>query len=409
MVALGLSLAVSAIGLAALMNSDARISVPACVLDLDAIARGCPPTTRRMHGRSLHILRRCCGALVFVGLSLAGSLASANPGLEGARNLALGGATRASASGVSAFFVNPAAMSVSRTLAAESNYQVAIERNTHAFGAAAVDSLNNPRLALGLGYSSMIGLPRVGFEEAGDDGPRELRLYHRAHEVGLGIGVLAIRRWLTIGVKFKYQNSSLRFFDSDRIRRDAQTTHHAFGLDVGATLSIFGWVNLALVGTNLSGLKAPVTDAGDLDLEPFELIPDSFDAKRLPRISDYPRGFGHGIAVFPLHSDALSLNFDGVYDLTSYASDSFVRKTYSGGGEYMLGKLALRLGGGWDSRGPLGDDDRGFVSAGLGVVKGAEPGKIGFVATLAFRRDLSGVLPETYLGANIGLRFNPGY
>ena len=354
--------------------------------------------------------RRFSGALVFVGLSLAGSLASANPGVEGSRNLALGGATRASASGVSAFFINPAGMSVHRTLAAESNYQVAIERNTHAFGVAAVDSINNPRLALGLGYSSMIGLPRVGFEEVGDDGPRELRLYHRAHEVGLGISVLAIRRWLTIGVKFKYQNSSLRFFDSDRVRRDAQATHHAFGLDVGATLSIFGWVNLALVGTNLSGPKAPAyTDSVGLDLGPFELVSGSFEAKRLPRISDYPRTLGHGIAVFPLHNDMLSLNFDGVYDLTSYASDSFVRKTYSGGSEYKLGKLALRLGGGWDSRGPLSDDDRGFVSAGLGVVKGAKPGKVGFIATLAFRRDLSGVLPETYLGANIGLRFNPSY
>ncbi len=303
-------------------------------------------------------------------------------------------------------------MSVSRTLAAESNYQVAIERNTHAFGVAAVDSINNPRVAIGLGYSSMIGAPRVGFEEAGDDGEsaRELRLYHRAHEVGLAISVLAIRRWLTLGVKFKYQNSSLRFFDSDRVRRDAQATLHAFGVDVGATLSIFGWVNLALVGTNLSGPKAPAyTDDADLNLAPFELRPGSFDAKRLPRISDYPRALGHGIAVFPLHSDRLSLNVDGYYDLTSYASESFVRKTYSGGGEYLLGKLALRLGGGWDSRGPQGDDDRGFISAGLGVIKGAEPGKIGFVATLGFRRDVSGVLPETYLGAKIGLRFNPGY
>ena len=102
-------------------------------------------------------------ACLALGLGLGvPSSASANPGLEGARNLALGGATRASATGASAYFANPAAMSMTRSLEVSTDYQAAVERNTHGFGIAAVDSINSPRVALGLGYSTMIGAPKIG-------------------------------------------------------------------------------------------------------------------------------------------------------------------------------------------------------------------------------------------------------
>ena len=337
--------------------------------------------------------------------------AQANPGLEGTRNLGLGGATRASATGSSAYFVNPAAMSMTRSLEVTTDYQAAVERNTHGFGVAAVDSMNSPRVALGLGYSTMLGAPKIGFQELGAEAPRELKMSHRAQEVGLGLSIVVIKRLLVIGVKPKYQNSSLRFVDSDETRQDAQPTHHAFGVDVGASVSILGWVNLAFVGYNLSGPKAPAyTEETGLNLEPFELEPGSFDPKLLPRISDYPRGFAHGVAVLPFRSLRLSINFDGAYDVTTYAAqDKFIRKTYGGSAEYILGKLVLRAGGGWDSRGRGSEDDRGYISAGFGVMKEATPGKVGVIASLGFRRDLSGLLPETYLGANVGLRFNPGF
>jgi len=359
--------------------------------------------------RRLRLRTLALGILALGALSRP-TLASANPGLEGTRNLALGGATRASATGASAYFVNPAAMNMSRTIEVQTNYQAALERNTHGFGIAAVDSMNSRRVALGLGYSTMLGLPKVGFSEIDADGPRELRLNHRAQEVGLALSVIVIKRWLVIGVKPKYQNSSLRFLDSDDTRQDARPTHHAFGVDVGASMSILGWVNLAVVGYNLSGPQEPAhTEETGLDLEPYDVVDGSFDPKYLPRISAYPRGFGHGAAVFPFRTLQLSVNFDGAYDVTSYAADKFIRKTYGGGGEYQLGRLLLRLGGGWDSRGRGSDDDRGYISAGLGVLKAAEQGKVGVIATVGFRRDLSGILPETYLGANLGLRFNPGF
>jgi len=358
----------------------------------------------------LPALLACLGLALGLGLA-APSSASANPGLEGGRNLALGGATRASATGASAFYANPAAMSMSRSIEVATDYQAAVERNSHGFGIAAVDSMNSPRVALGLGYSTMIGVPKIGFQELGAESPRELKMSHRAQEVGLGLSVVILKRWLVLGVKPKYQSSSLRFVDSDEVRRDAQPTLHAFGVDVGASMSILGWVNLAFVGYNLNGPKEPAytADTGP-KLDPFELEPGSFDPKYLPRISDYPRGFAHGVAVLPFRSLRLSINFDGAYDVTTYAADDkFIRKTYGGSGEYILGKLAVRLGGGWDSRGRGSEDDRGYISGGIGVLKEATPGKVGLVATVGFSRDLSGLLPQTYLGANVGLRFNPGF
>ncbi|MCB9568620.1 MAG: hypothetical protein H6710_15620 [Myxococcales bacterium] len=350
-------------------------------------------------------------AIVAALAALAGPRpALANPGLEGIRNLSVGDATRASAIGVAAYFANPAAMSLGRRLEIQSNYQAAIERNTHGFGVAAVDSMNSSRVALGLGYSSMIGVPRIAFEEAGADAPHELRLAHRANEVGLGISVTVVKGWLSIGIKPKYQSSTLRFYDDDDARRDAQATFHAFGFDAGAVLSILGWVNLAVVGYNLSGPKAPAyTGDRELNLDPYAPVEGSVDHRLLPRISDYPRAFSHGLAVFPLRRLNLSFNLDTTYDFTSFADQGFVRKTVALGGEYVLGKLALRAGGGWDSRGRGVDDDRGYVAGGLGFLLGAEPGKVGAEATLGFRRQVSGPLPETFVGANLGISFNPGY
>ncbi|MEZ4379983.1 MAG: hypothetical protein R3A79_01455 [Nannocystaceae bacterium] len=369
-----------------------------------------------MHPRaSLRAALACVlpGAAALAALTLPCD-AAANPGLEGMRNLGLGGASRASASGVQAFFANPAGMSLTRTLAIESDYQATVERNSHGFGVTAVDSMNSPRVALGLGYSFLRGYPSIGFEEVGGDGPRELTLTHSTQEVGLGLSILVVKRWLSIGVKPKYQSLSLRAGarggDGVDARRDVIQTQHAFGLDVGATLSILQWVNVAVVGHNLTGATPPAyTDETSPDLAPYEVVDGSFDPLYLPRVSDYARTLGHGVAVFPLRSLRLSLNFDGAYDFTSYADLEHVRKTFAGGGEYVLGKFAMRIGGGWDGRGPGDADDRGYIAGGFGVIKTAEAGKVGVLATLGFRRDLTGPLPETVLGANFSVLFNPGF
>ena len=96
-------------------------------------------------------------------------------------------------------------------------------------------------------------------------------------------------------------------------------------------------------------------------------------------------------------------------ELRRYADVDHVRKTFAGGGEYVLGKFAMRLGGGWDGRGPGNEDDRGYIAGGFGVIKTADPGKVGVLATFGVRRDLTGPYPETVLGANLGLLFNPGF
>ncbi|MEZ4448120.1 MAG: hypothetical protein R3B09_01490 [Nannocystaceae bacterium] len=342
-------------------------------------------------------------------VALAAGEASASPAVEGTRNLSLGDAARASASGTSAFLANPSAMGSVPTLIVDSNYQAVIERNTHGFSVMAVDSLNSTRVALGLGYTTQIGYPKIRFVDpsAGED-PRDLTLRDDGHEVGLALSINVVKGWFAIGVKPKYQRTTLRFVDPDGERRDAQAKIDAFGLDLSATLSILEWVNLAVVGYNLAGPMSPAYESGrELTLAPFPITPGTIEHRYLPRISDYPRALAHSIAVYPFKGSGLVLGADGYYDFTSYRDQRFVRMRFSGSGEYMVGKVALRAGGGWDSLGRGKDDDRGYVSGGLGVILRPEPSKFGVDFGVGFRRDVTGPYQETFLGANLGLLINP--
>ena len=354
--------------------------------------------------------RPACLALAALGaLGALARPAAAAPGIEGTRNLALGDAYRASASGPGALLGNPAAMSATPMLAIDPLYQVNVQSNTHGVGLVAMDSLNNRRFALGLGYAALIGGPRVRFADT-DGATRELALDLRGHEVGLGLAVNVIKGWLSIGVKPKYQRLTLRHDDPLGASRDANAPLSAFGLDAGAHATFAGWASAAVVGYNLSGAHRPAyTAARPLDLSGHPIDPATLDASQVSRVAEYPRALAHAVAVYPLRRPIFSLNLDGLYDFTSYRDQGHVRLRYAMSAEFVLGKVALRAGGGWDRRGRGRDDDRGHVAGGVALLLAPATGRVGADVAVGVAQQVAGPHPETVLAVSAGLRFNPGY
>ena len=348
--------------------------------------------------------RLLAAASVFTALAIP-SQAAAAPGLDGTRNLGMGGASRASATGSGAMLVNPANMGFTRQFLIDPVYQAQLENNTHGVGILAMDSLMNPRVAVGIGYIATLGVPKVRFE---DDrgGDHQLELFHMAHEVALPVAVNAVPGWLAFGLRPKFLQTSLKFVDGSGDGHDAKKERLAFGLDLAMSVSIKQYINVAVVGQNLVGPAPPVLG---LTLDPYVVAPMTLTRDQVSLLSDFPRTLAHGLAVFPTRSSGFSLNFDGLYDFTSYRhQDKFARKVFSGGAEYTIKQVvALRLGGYWDSRGRGRPDDRGFIAAGLGFVRPAPKGAIGFDLGVGFSRQITGPNPETRLAVNLGIRINP--
>lgn len=350
-------------------------------------------------------LRRLAGASVLVFALAIPSRVLAAPGLDGTRNLSMGGSGRASTTGTNAMIANPANMGFTRQFLIDPVYQVQFDNNTHGVGLMAMDSLLNPRVAVGLGYLATLGTPRVTFKNT-RGGDHELTLLHMAHEVGLPISVNAVLGWLAFAVKPKFLQTSLRFPDGQDKYHDAKPSRVAFGLDLAMSVSLKQYVNLAVVGQNLVGPAPPVQNP---TLEPYVVDPATLDRRQISWLSDFPRTVAHGLSIFPLRDAGFSFNFDGLYDFTSFRwQDKYTRMVFSGGGEYTIkGIVPLRLGGYWDSRGRGKQDDRGFIAFGVGFQRDAPRGGIGFDLGVGFSRQVTGPDPETRLAVNLGLRINP--
>jgi len=352
-------------------------------------------------------------AVIAISLSLGLSAeAQAGPGIDGTRNLSMGNATRGSATGTSAAIINPAGLSYSRQFAIEPVYQYDVQTRTHGLGAFITDSLNSPRFALGLGYIFTRGDPSLLYD--GDSGEREeLSMVHFGHEVGLSISVVAVPNWLYIALKPKWQYASLRYLDDDGVARDFNRKLNTFGLDAAVALNFRDFVHLSVVGYNLIGPNDPAwTEDEPVELENVSAADDlNANPEGLRRIADYPRSLGHGLAVFPLGRPNFSLNLDATYDFTSYwAQDKWTRITVNAGGEFVAGPVPIRVGGWWDRRGPGPDDDRGYVSAGLGYIKPAPMGGAGVDIGVGFAQQVTGGTQaklDTVFSINIGIRLRP--
>jgi len=333
------------------------------------------------------------------------SPAHASPGLVGTRHLGMGESGRASSRGTGAMLVNPANLSFSRQFEIAPVYQARFENNTHGVGLLAMDSLNNERIALGLGYIATLGGPKVTFSDAMDK-PQTLQLTHIGHEVSLPISVNAVLGWLALGVRPKFQFTALRFKDPDGTKQDARAEQTAFGLDIAATLSFRRWATISVIGYNIAG-PSPLTTT--LNLAPYVYQPTTLDRSRVSQVADYARSLSHSLAVFPTRDAGFSLNFDGTYDFTSYWYDSrYTRMVFAGGAEYTVrNTVPIRIGGNWDSRGRGSADDRGYIAGGIGYYRAAAKGAVGFDLGLGFSRQITGPSPDTRLGVTLSLLLNP--
>lgn len=363
-----------------------------------------------------------CAALA-TGLLAAPRAALASPGVDGTRNLSMGNGGRASASGTNAAITNPSHMSFGQQFAIEPMYQLRVRNLTHGVGIVVMDSLNNARFALGLGYLFTRGSPEVEYvDSTGVD--QKLELSHFGHEVLGSLSVVPVKQWLSIGIKPKYQYTSLRYRDADGEARNANKKLNAFGLDASISLNLMGWVHLAAVGYNLVGPHDPAfTHEEDGILTGIDMAPMSFDRRTVSRLSDYPRAVAHGLAIYPLNHPDFSLNFDGTYDFTSYwdcgtsdpcADDEdkakHTRMTLGGSAEFILKVVPLRFGSYWDGRGKGKDDDHVYVTGGLGYLRPAKLGGIGVDIGAGFSQQVDGPKQprlETVIGINIGLRIHP--
>lgn len=360
------------------------------------------------------LLRVATIALAALAGSLAPELAEASPGADGTRNLSMGNATRGSSTGTDAALINPAGMSYSQQFEIEPLYQFNLQTRTHGLGVFVMDSLNSPRLALGLGYVFMHGTPVIRYDD--DVGERQsLELVHFGHEVSGVLSVTAIKNWLFIGFKPKWQYVSLRYLDDTGTAIDYKPKHNAFGLDVALAINLLDWAKIAVVGYNLFGPNKPARgdDTSEGELSGIAIgDPPNLNTANLRRLADYQRSLGHGLAIFPLHNPNFSLNVDATYDFTSYwtADDKFTRITVNAGGEFIAGPVPIRVGGWWDSRGRGSADDRGYVSAGLGFIKPARLGGVGVDFGVGFAQQVTGaerVKLDTILSVNLGIRIRP--
>ncbi len=349
--------------------------------------------------------------------SPAGVLAS--PGVEGTRNLSMGNGAFASTYGTNAALANPAAMSFSQQFSIEPLYQIEVRSLRNGVGAVVMDSLNNARVSLALGYLFMRGAPKISFlDSSGEE--KSLTLSHFGHEAFAAVSVAVVKQWLSVAIKPKYQYVSLRYRDPDGVARNAHDKLNFFGLDMAVGVNFAGWAALHVVANNLVGSHAPAytcdpTKKGctasqrELSLEGIDADPATIDHGTVSRVSDYPLLLGHGFAVFPLHNPNFSINVDGTYDFTSYRENNKkIRMTFGGSAEFIAGPVPIRAGSYWDSMGPGKADDRVYVTGGLGYIKPAKLGGVGVDVGLGLRQQVAGFGPkETFLGIHVGIRIHP--
>lgn len=366
------------------------------------------PRTAAQALRSGSRMRAISSSIALAAGLLVASTASASPAVDGTRNLSLGNVSRGSSYGTNAVLANPSNMSFSGTFAIEPLYQLQLKSRTSGVGIIVMDSLNNARVSLGLGYLFMRGRPQLRYTDPSTSEDRDFELSRFGHEALVAISVSIIKQWLAVGVKPKYQYASLRYRDNSGAARNAAEKLSAFGLDASLTANLAGFAALAVVGTNLTGNNDPAfTDERDVTLEETDVDTTNMRYTSLSELSEYPLGMAWGVSIFPLRKTDFSINADGYYDFSSFRFEKATRQVYGGSAEFVAGPVPLRFGTTWDSRGKGKEDDRVFISGGVAYVRPAPMGGVGVDVGFGFSQQVTGPLRDTVIGFNLGLRIHP--
>lgn len=252
---------------------------------------------------------------------------------QGARELALGGAMRAGATGALATTLNPAGLALSSDLVFEGAYGYRPSDSASVLGLSACDSTGDAPGCFY--YHYLTASPSI-------DGMDEHR---HSHTFGFTMS-RAILPHVLIGGAVKYFS-----YTSDLMgEQDAS----GFNWDIGTTLKMNDWLNLAIVGYDLWGAKS----------------------------TQFPRAIGAGAMAHP--TQALTLAFDALWNLDQ---DGPTGKTgrYGGGAEYFFtsdhGQMGYPLRAGAVHDVGLGGT---FISGGIGITSL----KIGF--DVSARREVAG-------------------
>ncbi|HUS30326.1 MAG TPA: hypothetical protein VMZ53_17580 [Kofleriaceae bacterium] len=214
-----------------------------------------------------------------VGLSLIGSLigtahadGDALVDALGPREVAMGEALRASATGASAIGMNPAGLPLNRELVFEGGYGYRISDEASILGVSACDSTN---AAPGCFYYSY----------AAND-------MHRTHVAGMSLAYPITPR-VALG-------SSLKYFN---FKSDIMTEPKASGFtnDLGMTLRLTDLVNVGVAGYNLLGKESTEFNRAvgtGVMARPIPTLSVSFDARWKLEDNDHTMRYGGGAELF---------------------------------------------------------------------------------------------------------------
>jgi hypothetical protein len=173
-------------------------------------------------------------AVLIAGAGKASAEADSLTDNFGPRQVALGEALRAAASGSAATTANPAGVALSRAYVIEGSFGVRPEDDARAAGASVCDSVTSARVAACLYYDYFSSSPEGGSRTA--------------HELGLTTAVPLGERIL-LGVSHKwrdYEESGLEAMPEDH-------SVSGYGLDSGLIVKLTQTLNIAAVGYNLIG------------------------------------------------------------------------------------------------------------------------------------------------------------
>lgn len=190
----------------------------------------------------------------------------------GPREVAVGEALRAGATGATAIGMNPAGLPLNRELVFEGGYGYRLSDNASLVGVSACDSTNAMPGCFYYSYSTTD--------------------MYRTHVAGSSIAYPISPR-VSLGTSLKYFN-----FSSESM---SEPKTSGFTFDAGTTLRITELVNLGVAGYNLFGKDSTEFNravGGGLMAKPIPALAISFDARWKLESDDHTARYGGGAELF---------------------------------------------------------------------------------------------------------------